>query len=88
VEFRIHGRQPDYRYYANQCNVSKIERGKSYIWSWNNEIININLVGISYLPSQQEFFYFIIFTIIVIIGGIIGITFFIIKKNSRRKKES
>jgi len=92
VEFRIHGKQPDYRYSANQCKTSEIEDGKSYIWSWNNEIINVNLVGISYLPSQQAFFYFIIFTIIVIIGGIIGITFFIRKKKSTqkhtRKKES
>lgn len=85
VEFRVHGRQPDYRYYANQCNTSEIEDGKSYIWSWNNEIINVNLVGISYQPTLQVALFLIIFTIIVIIGGIIGITFFIIKKNSTKK---
>lgn len=81
VEFRIQGRQPDYCYYANQCNISENEDGKSYIWAWNNEIININLVGISYLPTQLESLYFIIFMIIIIIAGIIGITFFIIKKS-------
>ena len=88
MEYRIQGKQPDHHYAANKCKVSENQDGKSYIWAWNNEIITINLVGISYRPTLQVVLFLIIFTIIVIVGGIIGITFFIIKKTSTRKKES
>ena len=51
VEFNVYGDQP--HSYSNSSDhykfsISDIEDGKSYIWEWKNEVININKVYISY----------------------------------------
>jgi len=54
VEFKVYGKPPDsyssYRkdYFEYNCTVSDITNGKSYAWEWENEIINVNSVYISY----------------------------------------
>lgn len=54
VEFKVYGKRPDsyssYRkdHFEYNCTISDIEGGKSYAWEWENEIINVNSVYISY----------------------------------------
>ena len=54
VEFKVYGKRPDsyssYRkdHFEYNCTISDIEDGKSYAWEWENEIINVNSVYISY----------------------------------------
>ncbi|NHJ22596.1 MAG: hypothetical protein EAX91_16740 [Candidatus Lokiarchaeota archaeon] len=86
VEFKVHGRQPDHFFAANQSISSEFEDGKSYAWMWDNEIININLVGISYLgvPSgAPDPLIFITFIRIIGIGVIIGAVALCFKKIKR-----
>lgn len=46
VEFRVTGFQP--KGYSVNCSVSKIPDGKSYLWNWENEKIDVTAVGITY----------------------------------------
>lgn len=54
VEFKVYGKRPDsyssYRkdHFEYNCTISDVEGGKSYAWEWENEIINVNSVYISY----------------------------------------
>jgi len=54
VEFKVYGKVPDsYSSYRKDrfeynCTISDITNGKSYAWEWENEIINVNTVYISY----------------------------------------
>ena len=54
VDFKVYGKRPDsyssYRkdHFEYNCTISDIEGGKSYAWEWENEIINVNSVYISY----------------------------------------
>ena len=47
VEFKVYGKTPD-SYSSNNCTISDITNGKSYAWEWENEIINVNSIYISY----------------------------------------
>jgi hypothetical protein len=54
VEFKVYGKRPDsyssYRkdVFEYNCTISDIEDGISYLWEWENEIINVDTVYISY----------------------------------------
>ena len=54
VDFKVYGKRPDsyssYRkdHFEYNCTISDIEGGKSYAWEWEDEIINVNSVYISY----------------------------------------
>ena len=54
VEFKVYGKPPDYYssyrkdHFEYNCTISDITNGKSYAWEWENEIINVNSVYISY----------------------------------------
>ena len=55
VEFKVYGKTPDsYKSYNNSCTISDITNGKSYAWEWENEIINVNSVYISYSYSNYN----------------------------------
>ena len=69
VEFRVYGKRPDsYSSYRKDrfeynCTISDIEDGKSYVWEWENEIINVNSVYISYsyYNPYAKLIFFILF---------------------------
>jgi len=69
VEFRVYGKRPDsYSSYRKDrfeynCTISDIEVGKSYAWEWENEIINVNSVYISYsyYNPYAKLIFFILF---------------------------
>ncbi|MFX0139842.1 MAG: hypothetical protein ACFFDN_39745, partial [Candidatus Hodarchaeota archaeon] len=54
VEFEVYGKHPDsyssYRknLFEYNCTITDIEDGISYLWEWENEIINVDTVYISY----------------------------------------
>ena len=65
VEFRIYGSQP--RHYSNRTDdnyhnftLSEINGGRSYLWSWEQTIIQDYFVGVNFSPddifSPVEFF--------------------------------
>ncbi len=91
VEFKVVGKQPNYYsdYRENRfeynCTISNIENGKSYVWEWVNETINVNGVYISYgngwvttLARISPF---------IIIPSVFGVPIIIIKLNKRRKRK-
>ena len=47
VEFRVIGKQPK-SYEPSTCLITKISEGKSYLWNWVNETIEIERVSILY----------------------------------------
>jgi len=54
VEFKVYGKHPDsyskYRedQFEYNCTISDIEDGQSYLWEWENEVINVDSVYISF----------------------------------------
>ncbi|MCK5158151.1 MAG: hypothetical protein KAR08_03275 [Candidatus Heimdallarchaeota archaeon] len=46
VEFKVTGFQP--RGYSGNCIKTRIDSGKSYLWKWENEPIEVEKVGIYY----------------------------------------
>lgn len=48
VEFKVYGKTPDSYSPSRNCTISDITNGKSYAWEWENKIIDINSVYISY----------------------------------------
>jgi len=93
VEFKVYGKRPDsYSSYRKDhieynCTISDIEDGKSYAWEWENEIINVNSVYISYSyynPWGKIAFYLFypsLFALIIILS--VGIK---IKKRRNKRK--
>ncbi len=85
VEFYVTGVQP--HEYTEGCIISNIIGGKSYVWTWYNEPITINKVGISYyfdrFNSSLLVWRILVPTISVI--SIFVLTFFIVKLFKKRK---
>ena len=48
VEFKVYGKTPDSYSTSRNCTISDITNDRSYTWEWENEIINVNSVYISY----------------------------------------
>ena len=48
VEFKVYGKTPDSYSSSRNCTISDITNGKSYAWEWEDEIINSNIVYITY----------------------------------------
>ncbi len=68
VEFKVTGFQP--RKHADDCTVTTITGGKSYLWLWENEQITVNSVWIYY---QHHSIDPVVIVVILIISGIIGL---------------
>ena len=90
VEFKVYGKRPDsysvYRkdYFEYNCTISEIEDYTSYTWEWENEIINVNCVYISfsYYNPWGRLLPFILFP--SLIGGVI-ISMLIVRRRANRK---
>ena len=90
VEFKVYGKLPnsysEYRKdsFEYNCTISDIENGKSYSWEWENEIITVNSVYISYSYYNPwgRLFPFILFP--SVIGGII-ISMLLVRRRANRK---
>lgn len=98
VEFKIHGRQPSsYTGYSENMGSSsfqviKTEKGKSYLWEWEDEIIEENSIGVIYdykRLAQKNNLLIILYTIffLVLVINMIFLTLIIIK-GIKRKRES
>ena len=48
IEFRVHGEQPKYVFNSTRTLITDFESGTSYIWKWNNELIENYWVFIGY----------------------------------------
>ncbi len=48
VEYRVKGAQPDYIDRVENCSISNIKDGNSYLWEWNNERIYEDHVALTY----------------------------------------
>ncbi|MFW9999762.1 MAG: hypothetical protein ACFE9Q_04245 [Candidatus Hodarchaeota archaeon] len=85
VEFRVIGKQPK-SYSDYNCTITNIVNGKSYVWEWKNEIININGVFISY--SNYWIMVLTRLSPFIIFGSFIGVSIILILlyKRKQRKK--
>jgi len=88
VEFKVYGKQP-YSYSGENCIISEFEDGMSYIWYWENEIINEDRVYISYsIPTP---WYYIVGRLVpfLIIGGFFVVPIILIHqyKSKKAKRE-
>jgi hypothetical protein len=91
VEFKVYGKLPDsYSSYREDsfeynCTISEIEDGKSYMWEWKDEIINVNSVYISYSYYNPwwRLFPFIFFPLFIGIPIIVAVI--VIRKTKRKK---
>jgi hypothetical protein len=54
IEFDVCGRFPDNYTHQEDCNMSTIETFRKYIWEWDNEIIEVNYVGISWHYEEEK----------------------------------
>jgi hypothetical protein len=63
VEFKVYGKTPDSYSSSRNCTISDITNGKSYAWEWEDEIINSNIVYItySYYNPYAKLIFFILF---------------------------
>ena len=92
VEFRVYGERPDsYSAYRKDrfeynCTISDIENGRSYVWEWENEIINVNSVYISYsyYNPYAKLIFFILFPSFY--AGIIIIVVLIRRRYKRKTR--
>jgi hypothetical protein len=89
VEFRVYGKPPDsYSSYRKDrfeynCTISDITNGKSYAWEWENEIINVNSVYISYSYFNPWVKLVPIILFPLLFGGII---IFVASSSTRKKR--
>ena len=93
VEFKVYGKVPDsYSSYRKDrfeynCTISDITNGKSYAWEWENEIINVNTVYISY--SYYNPYARLIFIIIFLsMFAVVIISVVLINRRFKRKVRS
>ncbi|NVM34519.1 MAG: hypothetical protein HWN81_02915 [Candidatus Lokiarchaeota archaeon] len=89
VEIKAHGHTPNSIYNEQLCNVSDVLDGKSHIWEWLDERIEINLVGVHYYyDGQYEYntFYSTIKIIFISFVTIIGIAVILTTMYFRRKR--
>ena len=86
VEFKVYGNRP-YSYSENNCTISDIEEGISYIWEWKNEIINVDRVYIyfSYFNPWQRLWPFIVFPSLII--GFILLVVLVRRRDNKRARE-
>lgn len=93
VEFKVYGKRPDsysaYRkdYFEYNCTISDIEDGYSYLWEWENEIINVNSVYIAYFWSNYwggRIFFILIF--ILVYGSIAAVCISLLLLRRKRKR--
>jgi len=84
VEFKVYGKTPDSYSSSRNCTISDITNGKSYAWEWEDEIINSNIVYItySYYNPWARFVPIILFP--SLFGGII----IFVALNSTKKKRN
>jgi hypothetical protein len=88
VEICVHGNLPNKIYYEEICNTIDLEDGKSYEWNWNNEVIYVNYVGVSYYFNNLNNRNWLDFLItIIIIVSIISVLLFIYILIKRRAKK-
>lgn len=95
VEFKVYGKHPDsysdYRdYFEYNCTISDIEDGQSYLWEWENEIINVDRVYISYYYSNPwrrfGFGGVLGFSLpFLIIGGLVSLFMLLLRQNRKKK---
>ena len=87
VEFKVYGKTPDYYSSSRNCTISDITNGKSYTWEWENEIINVNSVYISY--SYYNPYARLIFIIIFLsMFAVVIISVVLINRRFKRKVRS
>lgn len=94
VEFKVYGKRPDsYSEYREDrfeynCTISDIEDGHSYLWEWENEIINVDRVYISYSYYYKNPWRRILGISLpfLIIGGLASL--FILRLHRNRKKKA
>jgi hypothetical protein len=48
INMNVHGEPPNTIYYEEKCCIFDICDGRRYSWNWDNEIMNVNYVGVSY----------------------------------------
>jgi hypothetical protein len=86
VEFKVYGKRPD-SYSENNCTISDIEDGISYLWEWNNETINVDRVYIyfSYFNPWQRLWPFIVFPSLII--GVVTLLLLARRRDKRRERE-
>jgi len=92
VEFRVYGKRPDsYSSYRKDrfeynCTISDIENGRSYVWEWEDEIINVDSVYISYsyYNPYARLTFFVLFPSFY--AGIIIIVLLIIRRYKRKAR--
>lgn len=85
VEFRVTGFQP--KKHSDNCKVSRIPNGKSYLWKWENEKIEVPAVGITYYNRQMHPVIQIIIlatTIPIMITIITVVTIKLVKRHRKR----
>ena len=87
VEFKVMDFQPIR--HADDCTVTTITGGKSYLWLWENEPITVDSVWIGY---EHHTVNPAVIAIFVIVGGVIGVIstiallmwYFLVKKNKKK----
>lgn len=86
VTINVHGNLPNTIHDEDECNILDIHNGKSYNWNWDNKLINVNYVGVSYYFNNRDIDLTFIFAFLIItfIGVISVITYKILKNNSRK----
>lgn len=84
VEFRVHGVLPNS--YSN-CTIASIEDGRSYLWKWEEEVIRVNTVYISYSYGNSWGRLFFYIGLPIFYGGLIVLVIIVIIKASNKPKK-
>jgi hypothetical protein len=92
VEFKVYGKQPD-SYSGKRKDgfdynftISDIEDGMSYVWQWENEIIIVDTIYISYSYFNPWFNFLGRLVPFLIIGGFFLLLIILLYINHKRKK--
>jgi len=97
VEFRVHGKLPDYYSHTYltypgdiidyNCTVTNIENGKSYLWEWLDEVITADAVFIAYNnPWRYIWARIVPFIIVPLVLLPLIIPIIIIRRRAKRRK--
>jgi hypothetical protein len=90
VEIRTHGHNPKSIYHEDFCQTSNILDGRSHIWEWFDERVDIDFVGVYYyywIQYEYEQIYSFIKILLILTVTILGTVIILVKIFFSRKNK-
>ncbi len=90
VEIKTHGHNPKSIYHEDLCQISNILDGRSHIWEWFDERVDIDFVGVYYyywIQYEYEQIYFFIKILLILTVSILGTVIILVKIFYSRKNK-